>query len=181
MLFHPKEPVKILGKWSFQGIFPKRQNELAGKLAKVVSEELFSTDELKEKLTSPEQIGMINQMAESKIHDYLNFQMPKRYPILNFFLTEKNKANVQAEIMNEISDLAPKMIGRYISNLDEHIDVEAIVYGKVSKFSSDRLEQLLMSILEKEFGFIEKIGFVIGFLVGLIQMGMMILQQNLLY
>jgi uncharacterized membrane protein YheB (UPF0754 family) len=37
MLFHPKEPKKILGI-TFHGIFPKRQQQFAEKLGKLVSE-----------------------------------------------------------------------------------------------------------------------------------------------
>ena len=41
MLFHPKEPKKIVGI-TFHGVFPKRQNVLAEKLGQLVADELFS-------------------------------------------------------------------------------------------------------------------------------------------
>jgi len=40
MLFHPRVPKKILGL-SFQGIFPKRQNQFAEKLGTYVANELI--------------------------------------------------------------------------------------------------------------------------------------------
>ncbi len=180
MLFHPKEPKKILGLWTIQGVFPKRQKDLAVKLGKMVANELFSTDELKERLTSPNQIDLITKTADQKITGYLNERLPEKYPIINFFLTSEMKTGIKEEVMLEIDDMAPKMIGRYVNGLDEHLDIEAIVSEKVNGFSTERLEELLMSILKKELGFIEKIGFVIGFLVGVIQMVMMIIQMNLI-
>ena len=49
MLFHPKEPKKILG-FSFHGVFPKRQSALAEKLGNLVSEELFSASDVSAKI-----------------------------------------------------------------------------------------------------------------------------------
>jgi len=42
----------------------------------------------------------------------------------------------------------------------------------VSSFSSDKLEEILQSVMSKEFRFIEVIGGVLGFVIGLIQMGL---------
>jgi len=180
MLFHPKEPKKILGLWTIQGIFPKRQKDLALKLGKMVANELFSTDEIKDRLTSPKQIQLITKTADQKITGYLDERLPDKYPIINFFLTREMKTGIKEEVMLEIDEMAPKMIGRYVNGLDENLDIEANVTEKVNGFSTDRLEELLMSILSKELKFIEVIGCFIGFLVGLIQMGMMILQMQLL-
>ena len=44
-----------------------------------------------------------------------------------------------------------------------------IVREKVSGYSSDKLEQILNQIMSKEFIFVEIIGAVLGFIVGLLQ------------
>jgi uncharacterized membrane protein YheB (UPF0754 family) len=43
------------------------------------------------------------------------------------------------------------------------------VTQKVAGFSSDKLEQILIAIMSKEFRFVEIIGGVLGFLIGLLQ------------
>jgi uncharacterized membrane protein YheB (UPF0754 family) len=40
---------------------------------------------------------------------------------------------------------------------------------KVSAFSSDKLEETLFQIMSKEFRFVEIIGAVIGFIIGIVQ------------
>ena len=47
--------------------------------------------------------------------------------------------------------------------------LEQIVTAKVSGFSSDKLEEILKSIMSKEFFFVEIIGGVLGFVIGLLQ------------
>jgi uncharacterized membrane protein YheB (UPF0754 family) len=49
------------------------------------------------------------------------------------------------------------------------------VVEKVSGFSSDKLEEILMSIMSKEFRFVEIIGGILGFLIGLLQVALTLL------
>ena len=56
-----------------------------------------------------------------------------------------------------------------VIGLASQLDLEQIVIEKVAGFSSDKLEQILNSIMAKEFRFVEIIGGVLGFLIGLLQ------------
>ena len=47
--------------------------------------------------------------------------------------------------------------------------MEKIVVDKVKGFSSDKLEQILNDIMSKEFRFVEIIGGVLGFIIGIVQ------------
>ena len=77
--------------------------------------------------------------------------------------------------MEEIGLLLPEIIHQYTDSLSERIDIEKMVTDKVSNFSSDKLEEILQSVMKKEFKFIEIIGGVLGFLIGLIQMALSLL------
>ena len=72
--------------------------------------------------------------------------------------------------MEEIAEVIPGVIDSYANKLKNEVDVEAIVYEKVLNFSSDKLEEILYSIMKKEFKFIELLGGVLGFLIGIIQL-----------
>ena len=60
-------------------------------------------------------------------------------------------------------------MSNYMKHLQEELDLEKIVVEKVSGFSSDKLEDILKSIMSKEFRFIEILGGILGFILGLIQ------------
>ena len=57
--------------------------------------------------------------------------------------------------------------------LRDGLDISGIVEEKVSKFSSDKLEEVLFEILRKEFKFIELAGAVLGFLIGCAQIALL--------
>ncbi len=175
MLFHPQKPVNILGIYTLHGIFPKNQKQVAEKIGKMVAEELLSSEDLKERLNNPENILSIKELVEVKIDYYLNVTFPKNYPITAALVGDKRKTKFKDTVMEEVEESVPAMIDHYLSNIEERFNVEHIIKEKVNNLPADRLENLIMTLLKKEFKFIEYIGAVIGFLIGWIQVVMVML------
>ena len=168
MLFHPREPKKILGI-TFHGIFPKRQQQFAEKLGKLVSAEFLSFDDIEEKISSPENLKKIMPMIENHIDDFLRNRLGNEMPVISMFIGDKTISKLKEAFMKEIELLFPQVMKQYAVNLKDELDLEQIVIKKVSGFSSDKLEEVLLQIMSKEFRFVEIIGAVIGFIIGLLQ------------
>ncbi len=175
MLFHPREKVKILF-FEIQGIFPKRQKKLAEKLGKIVSEELFSVDDVKKVLKDEKTTKEIVNIIDEKLDDFLDNKLTATMPMLAMFMNDELKQTIKGTLEEEFKQMLPEMIGRLAENLDHSVDVEKTVYEKVVNFSTDKLEEILYSIMKKEFKFIEILGGVLGFMIGLIQIGLLQLQ-----
>lgn len=79
--------------------------------------------------------------------------------------------------MDELEILFPKFMKEYSGTLKQQLDLEAIVTEKVKAFSSDKLEEILYQVMAREFRFVEIIGAVLGFLIGLFQVGLTLLTQ----
>ena len=71
--------------------------------------------------------------------------------------------------MQELEILFPQLMKSYAGHLQQELDLEMIVTEKVTAFSSDKLENILYQIMSKEFRFVEILGGVIGFIIGIIQ------------
>ena len=56
-----------------------------------------------------------------------------------------------------------------MKNLESEMDLEQMVTAKVATFSSEKMESILIQIMSKEFRFVEIIGGVLGFLIGILQ------------
>ena len=65
--------------------------------------------------------------------------------------------------------MLPDVINRYADKLEASIDIKSVVKEKVEGFSFDKMEEVMFSIMSKEFKFIELIGAVLGFIIGLVQ------------
>jgi uncharacterized membrane protein YheB (UPF0754 family) len=66
---------------------------------------------------------------------------------------------------------------QYTVTIKDQLDLELIVTDKVKAFSGDKLEEILFQVMAKEFRFVEIIGGVLGFLIGLLQILVTLLTQ----
>lgn len=169
MLFHPRNPVTFLGI-TFQGIFPKRQQKFAEKLGKLVSEEFLSFDDIEQKISNPKNVQQILPMIEAHVDDFLRNRLKDEMPVISMFIGDKTIVNLKEVFMKEIETLFPLLMKQFAVNLKNELDLEQIVITKVAAFSSDKLEEVLFQIMSKEFRFVEIIGAVIGFVIGLTQL-----------
>ncbi|MEI8110684.1 MAG: DUF445 family protein [Chitinophagia bacterium] len=168
MLFHPKEPKRILGI-TFQGIFPKRQQQFAMKLGKLVSDELLSFQDISSKITHPDNLKKVMPLIDQHIDQFLRTQLPEQMPIVSLFIGDSTIRELKAVFLKKLESLFPELMENYMHTMQDQLNLEAIVTEKVAGFSSDKMEQILMSIMQKEFRFVEIIGGVLGFLIGLLQ------------
>jgi uncharacterized membrane protein YheB (UPF0754 family) len=168
MLFHPKEPKKFMFI-TFQGVFPKRQRQFAEKLGKLVSTELLSFREIEEKIVNPDNIKKLMPFVESKVDDFLRNKLSDAFPIISMFIGESTINQLKTVFMAELEVIFPEMIAAYMKNLESQLDLEKMVTEKVYGFSSDKMEAILNQIMTKEFKFIEVIGGVLGFIIGILQ------------
>jgi len=175
MLFHPKEPKRILGI-TFQGIFPKRQQQFAIKLGKLVSDELLSFQDIASKITHPDNLKKVMPLIDQHIDQFLRTQLPEQMPIVSLFIGDSTIRELKAVFLVKLESLFPELMENYMHTMQDQLNLEAIVTEKVAGFSSDKMEQILMSIMQKEFRFVEIIGGVLGFLIGLLQVFITIFQ-----
>jgi uncharacterized membrane protein YheB (UPF0754 family) len=169
MLFHPKRKINLYF-FSIQGIFPKRQDLLAERLGKIVSSELFSFKDIKDRFTSTSTALEINKVLDEKLEDFMDVKLKSAMPMLAMFLNSDAKTRIKDTLHLEFQNILPDILNKYSEKLEKDIDIEKIVAQKVSAFSSDKLEEILFSIMKKEFKFIELLGGVLGFLIGIIQL-----------
>jgi uncharacterized membrane protein YheB (UPF0754 family) len=168
MLFHPHQPKKILGL-TFQGVFPKRQAQIAEKLGDLVANELFSMKDVAKKIedlsTQPEALEEVGNRIEQTIRG----KLISAFPMLSMFLSDEMIEKVTSLFKGELEDFLRVSAQGLAVKMEESVDIQALVREKVQAFSSNKIEELLLGFMEEEFRFIEKIGAVLGFLIGCIQ------------
>lgn len=176
MLFHPRNPKIILG-YNIQGIFPKRQEQFAQKLGKLVAEELLSFADIEQKIINPENLKKVLPQLETHIDHFLRVKLADSMPVISMFIGDKTIDKLKTVFLEELETLFPKLMTDYAATLKNQLDLEQIVTVKVKAFSSDKLEDILYQVMAKEFRFVEIIGGVLGFIIGLLQIVITLLTQ----
>lgn len=168
MLFHPRKPVKVLFI-TFHGIFPKNKPRIADKLGTIVQRDLLNFSDIKDRLLDPDALNNFKEEIASRVDDALRDRIEKS-TLASILVPEQLIQSVHKTIVDEIEANLPTVIGTSIDKIEQKLDIQQLVKNKVANFSDEKLEQLLLDITSKEFTFIELIGGVLGFLIGIIQL-----------
>src|SRR5687768_9381372 len=123
MLFHPRKKIRLLF-WDVQGVFPKRQHLVAEKIGKMVASELLSVHDIKERITSPGTMAMINQKIEVKLEEYLTTTFPAHYPVMSIFIGKKTRDKLKNDFLDEVDELAPQIVAQYIAHMEGSLKIE---------------------------------------------------------
>ena len=172
MLFHPREERRILGL-RVQGVFPKRQQALAEKLGQLVARELFSMEDVRQHLQGEEFVEHVTAAIEGRVDEFLQNNLLQMIPMASMFLGSDMVDKLKHSLVESLAKAMPELGEMFIGHLEKNMDVEAVVREKVAAFSSDKLEEMLLGIMKREFRFIEGVGAVLGFVIGLAQLGIL--------
>jgi uncharacterized membrane protein YheB (UPF0754 family) len=168
MLFHPRRAIR-LGPFSVQGVFPKRQTELAANLGRLVEQELVSHEDIQTALENPEFAALCQEIVQARLKVFLNGKLSSIHPMASMFLTGKVVNALEAMLAKELEEAMPDLLHQAGQELERRVDFAKLVEEKVAAFSMDKLEDVLFSIMRREFRFIELVGAVLGFLIGAFQ------------
>ena len=173
LLFHPAQPRKIAG-WSFQGLFPKKQMVLAAAIGRL-SASLIPVKELEQKITHPDNVKKIMPQAEEHIDNFLRVKLVKSMPVVGMFVGDKTINNLKALFVAELEQLFPEIMSNYMGRLQEDFDIESMVTAKIAAVDPAVIEATMYSVLKKELRQIKQLGALLGFVIGVLQLLVLLL------
>jgi len=171
ILFQPRETKKILG-FTIQGIFPKRQRHIAEKLGKLVSAELFS---FPGRGADAANFQKLLPLMEEHIDAFLRVKLPEKMPMIGMFIGDKTINELKAIFIEELETLFPVVMERYLDGLQDSTELERMVTQKLSGVPSGKLEQVLKTVMGKELRQMGLIAAGIGFLIGVLEVLILVL------
>jgi uncharacterized membrane protein YheB (UPF0754 family) len=172
MIFRPVRARRILGlRW--QGLIGRRQNELAASIGRVVGDHLVRHEDIVGVLAGLDLEALIGKVIDRALETKLAGL--RRVPLLGSLLTPQRVADLRGALVRGFLEDKEELFAEIERALQQGLDVQAIVAEKVSAFPVERLEELVMEVSRKELRAIEVLGGVLGFLVGLLQVGVLAL------
>ncbi len=173
MLFHPKKPVKFLF-FTLHGVFPKRQKALAYNLGELVENELISHEDIQKVINDPEFEEKFKGYLLNHLSGFFEEKLASLNPLVTMFLNGSLMNKIKDTVFREVDKAVPSIIQQILEELRTKVDFSEIVRKKVEAFSMDKLEDILFTIMKKEFKFVELMGAVLGFIVGIFQAAMFV-------
>ncbi len=159
---------------TFHGLVPKRQKEIAASLGSMIERDLFSHEDIHRALQSSETTEEASKFLSEQVDLFAN-RMVSQNPMIGAFIQGPLLDQIKTMLQSQMADRFPQFMERVVERVEHRLDVSAIVQAKIEAFDLGKLESIINEISRRELKAIEVLGGVLGFLVGLIQLGLMAL------
>ena len=167
MLFHPRKAYRILG-YTWQGLLPRRHEEIAEKVAELIERELLSQHVIRAELDKIDIKSYLDAYLHKLVHQRLGKKLVK-IPILGPVIN-KTTLNLLEKLSSDAvhQEIEPMRI-KLADDLESHLQVKRLVKARILEFEIQEMEKLVKIIASKELQSIELLGGVLGFIVGILQ------------
>ena len=164
-------PIEYMGKRPFgwQGIIPSKAHKMSTKAVHLVTSKLISVEEQFEKLNAEEITEEMRPQLNALSRNVIDTVLREELPLVSRLLPKAEKEKLYAETAAQFPTVISRVMLDVKQNLSELLDINRMMIEGLTE-NPEMLNKIFLKCGEKEFKFIEKSGFVFGFLFGLVQM-----------
>jgi uncharacterized membrane protein YheB (UPF0754 family) len=164
MIFRPIRPVSVLGI-RVQGLVGKRQRELAQSIGRVVGGHLLSHEDVVEAFGKLDFDKILGQVLESGLAPKI--AQLRALPLIGGFLTQERVEDIKRSLIQGVLDRREIVLNHLEDAVENGLDIAAVVERKVSEFSVETMERLILEVARRELRAIEILGGVLGVVIGI--------------
>lgn len=169
MMFYPKVFWGIPPYLGWQGLIPRNAAKFAGKTVALLTKRLVNVDEVFSKLDSRVIAKKLEIIIDELVTDIVNEILETSNPVVWQMVPKM----LREEIVLASRRQVPKAVRLVITDIKQNIfkifDLPALAMECMTGPNVDRMRRLIRVVGHKEFKFLEKLGFYIGFGLGIIQ------------
>ena len=167
MLFHPLKPMNLLlFKW--QGLIPRRQKQMAAETAEIIEREILQQHMILQEIRKIELGPYLEQAAHRLVWERIGPQL-RSIPLLGGFVNDSILARFEAITVAEIKEEASPLMEEVATKFEASVDLKQMIEDNIAAFDLERLEDIVNAVAKREFRTIERLGAVLGFLIGCVQ------------
>lgn len=170
MLFHPREPMRIFF-WKWQGLIPRRQQQLAEEAAEIIEREIMQQHIIVHEIRKIELTPYLNEAAKKLVWERVGPQL-QAIPLLGGFINDGMLAKFEVIAAAAMREEAGPLMEKVATQFEASVDLKQMIEDNIAAFDLDRLESIVNQVAKREFRTIERLGAVLGFIIGCIQVAL---------
>ena len=179
LLFRPQKEINFL-LFKIQGLIPKRRDEITENIAGVVEQELISVADIAEKFKGSElDEEIVNDIVDKIIGVKLKKSILEKNPLLKMIVNDSLMEKLKSYFKKAILENKEEILAEILKVVEEKIDFKEIMVEKMTNFSLDEIENIILKISKKELKHIEIIGGVLGGIIAVFQFFLMLFLKQI--
>jgi uncharacterized membrane protein YheB (UPF0754 family) len=167
MVFSPREPVKI-GRMTVQGLFHKRQNEVAEAFGRIIATRVLNADNIVATVMDGDGATRMNEIVEQRISDLI--AKYEAHPMAKLVLPEEKRPALRAELLERIKTEWPKPGGFFHTFAAESVDLQGELERRMKALDRESYEGVLRPAFRQDEWKLIAAGAVLGTTAGVLQL-----------
>jgi uncharacterized membrane protein YheB (UPF0754 family) len=116
----------------------------------------------------------LEEAARSLVRERIGPQL-KTFPLLGGLINESTLAKFETIAIASIKEEAGPLMEKVATQFEASVNLREIIESNIAAFDLDRLEAIVNQVAKREFRTIERLGAVLGFVIGCVQVGLFLL------
>lgn len=170
MLFHPRQPMRIFF-WKWQGLIPRRQQQLATESAEIIEREILQQHMILNEIKKIELGPYLEEAAHKLVWERVGPEL-RGIPLLGSFINDGTLAKFEVIAAASIKEEAAPLMEKVATQFESSVDLKQMIEDNIAAFDLERLEDIVNQVAKREFKTIERLGAVLGFLIGCAQVAL---------
>ena len=167
LVFAPREPVKI-GPVTVQGLFHKRQIEVAEAFGRTVATRVLNADNIVTTVMEGNGAAHMNRIVERRIGELISKY--EAHPMAALVLPEEKRPALRAELLERIQTEWPKPGGFFHTFAGESVDLQGELERRMKALDRESYEGVLRPAFQQDEWKLIAAGAVLGTIAGVLQL-----------
>jgi len=167
LVFAPREPVKI-GPMTVQGLFHKRQTEVAEAFGRTVATRVLNADNIVTTVMESDGAAHMNRIVERRIGELITKY--EAHPMAALVLPEEERPALRAELLERIRTEWPKPGGFFHTFAAESVDLRGELERRMKALDRESYEGVLRPAFQQDEWKLIAAGAVLGTIAGVLQL-----------
>ncbi|OUC65907.1 hypothetical protein MWQ_02768 [Acinetobacter seifertii] len=173
MMFRPLYPKKILG-YTWQGLFIKRQNEVAADYAALISKQLLTSRHMMEELFSGTHSARVIDLVNRHVKHEIDMQAGVIRPLVVYAIGGEKYQNMKTQVAERIMQQLPETMKYVESYAEDAMNIRSTLIERMQKLTPSEFEGMLRPAFKEDEWALIAVGAVLGFVVGELQIQFML-------
>jgi len=167
LIFYPKTPLRI-GPWSIQGVFHKRQRQVAELYAETISARVLSPENIVRTVTS----GAHGELLAAIVRRHVGALLDKyeQNPMLAGLVPEAGRAAIRLELQARVASELPRPDGVVHQFVAHAMDIQGELFARMTQLDPESFEGVLRPAFEQDEWKLIVVGAVLGLAAGFVQL-----------
>lgn len=167
LVFAPREPIKV-GPITVQGLFHKRQNEVAEAFGRTVATRVLNADNIVKTVMETDGAARMNEIIERRVGALIDEYVS--HPLVMILVPESERAALRSELLERIKTEWPKPGGFFHTFAGESVDLDGELERRMKGLDRESYEGVLRPAFQQDEWKLIAAGAVLGTAAGILQL-----------